>query len=133
MRDVLLSVVAVAVLSASASAEPTSAAAPLAGETEASTGFDLVGVKPFLSRLTKFVQGFGIAEATQLADDIAKLEVDSTLNRVYSVRFNGQAVNLRVHVFMDDVDAPDLYFFSTKPLAHQIDLEIKAFAEARGW
>ena len=133
MRDVLLSIVAVAALYASAPAASAATPAPLPGETEASMNFDLVGVRPFLSRLTNFVQGFSAAQAAELADDIANLKVDSTLDRVYSVRFKGQAVSLRVQVFMDDTDAPDLYFFTVQPLAKQLDMELKSFAETRGW
>ena len=95
--------------------------------------FDLAGVKPFLARLTAVVQGFSSAHATQLADDIAKLKIDSTLTRTYTVTFKGQSVTLRVEAFMDDVDAPDLFFFTAMPLAHQIDLELKTFAESQGW
>ena len=34
---------------------------------------------------------------------------------------------------MDDVGAPDIYFFTVKPLAEKLNVELKAFAEAQGW
>ena len=110
MRDVLRSVVAVVAMAVVAAA-PIRASGPLPGEAEASMNFDLVGVRPFLERLNAIVGGFGAAQLSSLVDDIAKLPVDSTLTRTYAVTFKGKPVTLRIEAFMDDVNAPDLYFF----------------------
>jgi hypothetical protein len=111
---------------------PTGASAPQPGEVEASMNFDLVGVRPFLKRLSAVVEGFGAAQVSSLADDIAKLPIDSTLTRTYKVAFNGKPATLRIEVFMDDMNAPDIHFFSSQPLAHRISVELRKIAEVQG-
>jgi hypothetical protein len=132
MLAVLKRIMAVGVALAMSGAPVLSAAAPPA-EAEASMSFESASVEPFLLRVANMVEGFKADDVKALAREIGKLSVDSTLSRSYPVTFRGEHVNLRVEAFMDDVDAPDLYFFASPALARQIDTELKKFASAQGW
>jgi hypothetical protein len=41
-------------------------------------------------------------------------------------------VPLRIQAFMDDVNTPDLYFFTTRELAAEIQREMTAYGEEAG-
>jgi hypothetical protein len=94
--------------------------------------FDLDGVGPFLSRLTTMIEGFGDAEVRQLSQDIAAIPIESERSWDFMVQYQGAEVPLRVRAFMDDIDAPDLYFFTSPELAGAIQRELLAFAELQG-
>jgi hypothetical protein len=94
--------------------------------------FDLDGVGPFLSRLTTLVEGFGDGEVRQLSEGIAAIPVESERTWDFMVRYQGAEVPLQVRAFMDDIDAPDLYFFSSPELAGAIQRELTAYAESLG-
>ena len=100
--------------------------------TEASMNFDLDAVGPFLAGLTTLVEGFGDAEVRQLSEDIAGIPVESERSWDFMVRYQGVEVPLRVRAFMDDIDAPDLYFFTSPELAGAIQRELSIYAESLG-
>ncbi len=100
--------------------------------SEASMNLDLEDVRPFLSRLPALVEGFRDADAQQLSDAIATLPVESERSWSFAVRYQGTEVPLQVRAFMDDVDAPDLHFFSSPALAGAIQEELSAYAESLG-
>ena len=98
---------------------------------EASMNFDLENVQPFLTRLEARL-GLGLA----VADLVAATEstpVDSEITRTMSVVFNGSPARLDYRVFMDDVDAPDLYFLTdSQELRDAIDRQLRQFADDLG-
>src|SRR5262245_35711616 len=98
---------------------------------EASMNFDMENVPPFLTRLNDRLQlGLPVPELVAATRD-APVERESA--KVLSVRFNGNPVQLEYRVFMDDVDAPDLYFLTdSQALAVAIDRQMKEFAEELG-
>jgi hypothetical protein len=128
----LAALVAVLGLSIACSSGEPSGEADVSGLTEASMNFDLDGVGPFLSRLTTLVEGFGDAEVRQLSESIAEIPVESERSWDFMVRYQGAEVPLRVRAFMDDIDAPDLYFFTSPQLASAIQRELRTYAESLG-
>jgi HEAT repeat protein len=101
-----------------------------AGETaEASTGFDLEQVEPFLKRLGTVVTGFGATQVAQVVRTMDDLEVDDESNLEFEVKYRGLTVPLNIGIFMDDEGAPDLYFSTTTDLAARIRTLIEAFLE----
>ncbi|MDP3070109.1 MAG: hypothetical protein Q8N18_07450 [Opitutaceae bacterium] len=100
---------------------------------EASTNFDKKHVAPFLERATHlFESGFGPAEVKKVAALMEKIKMDEEKELTFSVKFKGQVVPLRVRLFMDDIDAFDLYIFSSAEVAAQVTALIKKFGEEHG-
>jgi hypothetical protein len=94
---------------------------------EASTNFDAENLKPFLLRVAGFVEeGFGVSEIDKVMA-MAALPPESEEEVEFSVIYGGQRTPLRVRVFMDDVEAPDVYFFTSTQLRQRIGQEIHAF------
>lgn len=93
---------------------------------EASMNFDMEDVKPFLENLAKNTSGMD--KFLQFWPDIQKLEVESEKDWKVNIKFEGKTEEVIFKVFMDDIDAPDIYFFSSsKPLIDQIEKELQKF------
>jgi hypothetical protein len=103
----------------------------VSGLTEASMNFDQEGVGPFLNELSRSVNSNFDAGALTRAID--SLPVDQTGSWEYSVTSEGQTERLVVVVFKDDIDAPDLAFYSSPDLAVRIQTQLESFAQAQGW
>ena len=100
---------------------------------EASTNFDKKHVVPFLERASKiFESGFGPAEVKKVAALMERMKMDEEKELTFSVKFKGQAVPLRVRLFMDDIDAFDLYIFSSADVATRVNELMRKFAEEHG-
>ena len=100
---------------------------------ESSANFDLENIGPFLGRLSAFIEsGFGANEIQKVCRAVDEMEHDEQREMEFPIRHGGTDSLLRVGIFMDDVDAPDLYFFSPPALALQIDEEIDRFFEELG-
>ena len=82
---------------------------------------------------TIFTGGFDERDRSALATAIAGLKVEGKLTRSYSVVFEGRRMPLRIVAMMDDLNAPDLFFFAPPTLATRIDAELQRFAQQRGW
>jgi hypothetical protein len=95
---------------------------------ETSMNFDMEGVRPFLERLNvRLSLDLGVDE---LAEATGSTPVGEEFRKTIVVSFDGEAHPLDYQVFMDDVDAPDLYFFAdSKELIDAIDGQLKEFAE----
>jgi len=113
---------------------PSSRAIDVAGLTEASMNFDQEGVDPFLRSLSQSVSsGFSADQARDLAAAIDALPVEKAGNWEYQVTINGESERLVVVAFKDDIDAPDLTFYSSPRLATSIQEKFESFAQAQGW
>ena len=96
--------------------------------------FDQEGVGPFLVELSQsFASGLDASQADTLAQSIHSLPVEQTGNWEYKVVANGKTERLVVVAFKDDVDAPDLAFYSSPELAARIQRQLASFAQAQGW
>lgn len=106
----------------------------VSGLSEASMNFDQDGVGPFLAELSRsFASGLDASQADALARSIDSLPVEQTGSWEYKVVANGKTERLVVVAFKDDVDAPDLAFYSSPDLAARIQKRLGVFARARGW
>ncbi len=100
---------------------------------EFSTNFDSKMVRPFLERIQPFIEsGFGSAQIEQVCQVVAALPHDQERILEFQIRYAGEDAKFEVHIFMDDIDAPDIYFFASAPLREQIESEFHRFAEERG-
>ena len=103
------------------------------GLTESSMNFDLENVRPFLARLQPHIEsGFADADVDTLAEFVATTTVEQGRETTLTIVVNGAETPLVVRVFMDDIDAPDLYFFTCAELAAKIDSEYDAMCEELG-
>ena len=98
---------------------------------EASMNFDLENVEPFLTQLeSRLNLGLPVPELVAFTQSTA---IDDERVSTLSVRFGGEVISLDYRVFMDDVDAPDLYFFTaSEELCKAIGAELSDFAEKHG-
>jgi len=102
------------------------------GLHEASANFDLEHIGPFLTKLVGYVEGFEISDVAHIAGEAASLDVDSEQEWQYSVRVGGLQSPLRIRVFMDDIEAPDLYIFAVEPLIAKVNEAMEEFFEESG-
>ena len=101
--------------------------------TEFSTNFDSDMVRPFLERIQPFIEsGFGPAQIQQVCDVVATLKHDEERDLEFSIRHAGKTGTLRIHIFMDDIASPDIYFFSPPDVTQKIEAEFQRFANERG-
>ncbi len=98
---------------------------------EASMNFDLENVEPFLKRLNSELHlELPVAELVAMTRAVT---IDDEVEKAVMVRFGGTSIVLKYRVFMDDVEAPDLYFFTeSQPLAEAIDEQLSQFADQAG-
>ena len=95
--------------------------------------FDMENLEPFLLRVTNFVpEGFGQSEVSKVMAMVKSMAPDEEKEQEFPIQFAGKPSSLRVRVFMDDIDAPDVYFFSPRDLATTIDAEMERFCEELG-
>ena len=100
---------------------------------EFSANFDSEMVRPFLERIRPFIEsGFGSDEVEQVCQLVATLPHDEERTLEFQIRHAGNEAQFKVHVFMDDVDSPDIYFFAPAGLSKEIESEFGRFAEERG-
>jgi hypothetical protein len=106
----------------------------VSGLSEASMNFDQEGVGPFLAELSRsFTSGLKPSQANTLAQSIDSLPMEQTGNWEYWVVANGKTERLVVVALKDDVDAPDLAFYSSPELVARIQEQLESFAQAQGW
>lgn len=100
------------------------AAPPISAETSAN--FDGAEVGPFLTRLAENPR-FALPRdfAAAITDALPELALDETRRWRVDGDFDGQAMQLEIEVFMDDFDAPDLFFFSSSQVVAEIEEEMK--------
>lgn len=93
---------------------------------ETSTNFDSEEVQPFLERISAFIDsGFGGIEIKALIKKMLRLKPDETYQAVFSITCNRVVSPFRIRIFMDDVDAPDVYFYAPIKLVRRIDHALK--------
>lgn len=100
-------------------------------KNEASMNVDMENVAPFLTELNaKFELGLDVKK---LRDFSASVPVETERSIVVDILDSGRKSKMEFRVFMDDVDAPDLYlFFDTKELCESVDEFMMSWTESRG-
>ena len=106
-------------------------APPITSET--SMNFDAGDIRPFLVGIANNPR-FGLPDAfvPTIVQALPDLAVDVTRRWTIDGSFDGKIIQLEIEVFMDDLDAPDLSFFSTQAVIEEIDRELSDFAESKG-
>jgi len=100
---------------------------------EFSTNFDPEMVRPFLERIQPFIEsGFGTQQVEQVCQFVSSTPHDEERSLEFAIRHAGKSAKLQIRVFMDDIDAPDIYFFSPPALSQKIEAEYIQFADERG-
>jgi len=103
------------------------------GLFETSMNFDLDNVRPFLERLARLVpSGFRQSDIDRVVSFVASTSANQERDMRVELIIDGTATPLIVRVFMDDIDAPDLYFITTQKLVTKIEDEYDAFCEETG-
>jgi len=98
---------------------------------EASINFDMENIAPFLIELESHATlGLPVADLTAFTKSTP---VEKERSRALTVTFHGKRVALEYRVFMDDIDAPDIYFFTpSDELAKLIQKQMIEFADRNG-
>ena len=100
---------------------------------EVSSNFDRKNVAPFLSRLPPLIEsGFSSQQVSQVVGSMDELKRKQEKDFEFPIRFRGAPATLKIKVVMDDIDSPNLYFFTTPALADLIDGDLRRFLEEHG-
>jgi hypothetical protein len=100
---------------------------------ESSMNFDMKNLRPFLVRLSHIVQaGFSESEIETVISLAMKLKVDQQNDFTFDIKYNDKSTKLKISILLDDIDAPDVYFYSCPELANAINNEMVKFAEELG-
>src|SRR5436305_1228348 len=93
---------------------------------EWSANFDGVDVEPFLCHLaSKIERGFDVTAARQTARQIRRLRHDAESEFSFDIHYAGERSKLTIGAFMDDIDAPDLWFVAPPALCREMSAERK--------
>lgn len=104
---------------------------PMTSQT--SMNFASDEVAPFLTQLANNPRlDFPADLAKEVRRNLACMAVEDTRRWRVTGAIDDQPFQMEIEAFMDDVDAPDLYFFSTQAAISEIERELEAFAEAIG-
>jgi hypothetical protein len=96
--------------------------------SETSANFDAADVAPFLRRVAALVDsGFTVNDADSLAKQITKQALESERSYSFNVIIRDERATLRVVAVMDDVDSPDLAFFSSPTVRAHIDTALARY------
>ncbi|NIK08726.1 hypothetical protein FHY11_002236 [Xanthomonas arboricola] len=68
-----------------------------------------------------------------LKESIDALPVETIGSWEFSAILNGKRERLVVVAFKDDVEAPDLAFYTSPELAAKVQQQLESFAQAQGW
>ena len=100
-------------------------------EHEASMNFDSENVLPFLKELnSKF--NFGL-NSEELNDFARSVPVEQEKSITVEIDLNGNKSVIEFRVFMDDIDAPDLYlFFESEEVSDKVSDFMMEWAESQG-
>lgn len=93
--------------------------------------FDQEGVGPFLHQLSSSITSNLDAGALEKAID--SLPVEQSSNWEFQVNSEGQTERLVVVAFKDDIEAPDLAFYTSPELAAKIQQQLESFAQTQEW
>lgn len=100
---------------------------------ESSMNFDMKNLRPFLVRLSHIVQaGFSESEIETVMSSANNMKVNQQNDFTFDIKYNEKRTKLKISIFLDDIDAPDVYFYSCPELATTINNEMVKFAEEFG-
>ena len=101
-------------------------------DQEVSLNLDMEDLQPLLARLAAEVDGFSDAEIAAIVREVKRMKVDSTREWKFTVRHGTVLTPLRIQVFLDDVDAPDLALWTSHELASTLGTVVETYMEQQG-
>ena len=100
---------------------------------ETSGNFEVEQLPIFLSRLKTLVDsGFDESEILQVQTIAETMPIDSSKQLEFPIDFKGVNASLKIRLFMDESESPEVSFVTQPDLAEAIDREISAFFQQRG-
>ena len=100
---------------------------------EASGNFEVEQLPDFLSRLKTLVDsGFDESEILQVQTIAETMPIDSSKQLEFPIDFKGINTSLKIKLFMDESESPEVSFVTQPDLAEAIDREISAFFRESG-
>lgn len=101
---------------------------------EFSSNFDLSDIQPVMQLLSqRITSGFSESEVERIIVLAKRLKVDEEGNFDFEVSYNGKKGKLQIKIAMDDIESPDVYFFSNMPeLIEMIKTSIRNYTEKLG-
>jgi hypothetical protein len=103
------------------------------GLSEASSNFELSDMEPFFNTLKPlFDDGFGPTQVLEIKNFAEKIPVEQEAEKMFQVKFEGEKTQIFVKIFMDDIDAPDVYVFAPKKLADSVQKKMTEYSEKLG-
>ncbi len=89
---------------------------------ESSTSLDIENLKPILLGVSSHIEsGFGNEEVERLYKFATEMKHDEEKDFDFPIIYDGKRTILKVGLFMDDIDSPDISFYSPPALASKID------------
>lgn len=88
---------------------------------ESSRNLDMEQLEPLLKKVSSLIEdGFKEDEIQEVCELAEEMEVEQEKGINFPIQFDGEKTGFRIQIFMDDIDAPDLYFFAPPKLAEEI-------------
>jgi hypothetical protein len=104
------------------------------GAGETGMNLDLDDLEPFLFRVSSVFEsgGFDSEKIRSIVRSVERQRIDSEREFFLKIFYSGICEPLRITVFMDDVDAPDVSFFGSPDVIRRIEAEIRKFVDEQG-
>lgn len=101
---------------------------------EFSSSFDSCDIEPILHLISqKITTGFSDVEIIKVIDSTKMLKVDEEIDLDFEISYSKKLGKLNLKIVMDDVDAPDVYFFSDlSDLIDEIGKSVNEYMERQG-
>jgi len=99
---------------------------------ETSGNFEVEELQNFLLRVKTLVNsGFSESEILQVQTAAESMPIDSSKQLEFPIDFKGVNTSLKITLFMDECELPEVSFLTQPDLAEAIDREINAFFQER--
>jgi|SRR6266480_3476305 len=100
---------------------------------ETSGHFEIEQIQAFFLRIKPLVDaGLSQDEILQVQKATHSMPVDSTREFVFPIEFRGNYTALRIRIFMDEHEVPEISFFTHRDLAEAINDQMISFLRAEG-
>jgi len=95
---------------------------------ETSWNFEVEELPDFLSRVATLVDsGFGESEIRQVQTIAESMPIDSNKQLDFPIDFKGVSTSLKITLFMDELEIPEVKFLTHTDLAGAIERAMNAF------
>lgn len=97
---------------------------------ETSGNFEVEQLQHFLQRVKTLVDsGFAEDEILQVQTTAESMPIDSSKRLEFPIEFKGDPTSLRITLFMDENEFPEVSFLTHPGLAEAIDQQMNTFFE----